>query len=138
MARKRICIDCRRLKPEAAIVRGRCPACRRSQDQQSFYQSAEWRHLRREADLKLKPRCCAICESTWRLTLHHKVPREQGGADSLENLCWLCGNCHSAYEGDKRARRVTTLTRLVDALSALVQVPGFLRGTPFCIAPSHA
>lgn len=137
MARKRICLDCRKLRPEAAMVRGRCPECRREQDRGSFYQSPEWDQLRKLALRLLKPRECTVCGSTWRLTLHHLVPREMDGADKLENLCWLCGNCHSGYEGDKRAGRTTDLTRVVDALAS-APAPRFLRGPSFGIAPSHA
>lgn len=137
MARKRICIDCRRLTPEGDVVRGRCPSCRRGQDRQSFYQSPEWKRLRSLARRLLRPRQCAICGSTWRLTLHHKVPRAQGGADSLDNLCWLCGECHSQYEGDKRAGRSTGHTTAVDALAAAPS-PRFFRGHPSGIAPNCA
>ena len=119
------------------MVRGRCPRCRREQDKASFYQSPEWRQLVARAKRLLKPRACAICGSTWRLTLHHKVPRKQGGPDTLENLCWLCGECHSKYEGDKRTGRSSGLTVAVDAL-ADVPTPRFFLSGPFCIAPSFA
>jgi hypothetical protein len=48
--------------------------------------------------------------------VHHKRPREEGGPDHPDNLVGLCGQHHSEYEGDRRARRKTELTRIVEAL----------------------
>ena len=57
-----------------------------------------------------------VCESPERIHWHHKVPRREGGADSVENLRPLCGGCHSTYEADKAAGNATAHTRLVEAL----------------------
>ncbi len=99
------------------MVRGRCPECRRKQDGESFYQSPEWKALVAKAKRLLRPLECWVCGSDWRLTLHHFTGRREGGADELNNTGWLCGTCHSRYEGDRRASRVTDLTRAVDALA---------------------
>jgi hypothetical protein len=80
----------------------------------SFYQSKDWKRMRRQAHQPGD--ACAICESTERLTLHHKQGRRRGGLDVLENLIWLCGAHHSQYEADLRGNRDTELRRLVEAL----------------------
>jgi len=116
--RQRLCIGCRKRTDAAKVVRGRCPQCRRQQAAASFYQSPEWKALKAKARQLLRPLECTLCRSTWRLTLHHLKGRLDGGTDELANLCWLCGDCHSKYEGDKRAGRITDLTRAVDALAA--------------------
>lgn len=59
---------------------------------------------------------CAICPSTYRFTVHHKVNREEGGPDTLDNLVGLCGKHHTQYEADRRAGKPTQLRRLVEAL----------------------
>lgn len=82
----------------------------------SFYTSKTWRRLRR-ACIRRDGRCLVPgCNSRERLTAHHRVPREQGGPDSLENLRTLCASCHSRYEADVRAGRITRLRRAVEAL----------------------
>lgn len=93
----------------------RCRACRRKKAAESFYHSPEWKRLRR-AKRGEGNAACAICESTERLTLHHRQGRRRGGLDVLENLIWLCGTHHSQYEADLRGQRDTELRRLVDAL----------------------
>lgn len=98
--------------------RSRCTACQAEEDRKhndhSYYASPAWRRLQRLA--RRVYRDCAICGSTHRLTMHHRLGRADGGADSVENLVGLCASCHSVYEADVRADRGTELRRLVDAL----------------------
>jgi len=65
--------------------------------------------------------CCLRCRSEGKLTVHHIMPRSEGGHDDLSNLMTLCRKCHDYIEGlplrtrdqiinepapdDKRARR---------------------------------
>jgi hypothetical protein len=37
---------------------------------------------------------CSFCHSTYRLTLHHLLRREMGGATEPENLLCVCRDCH--------------------------------------------
>ena len=40
---------------------------------------------------------CKICGSTYRLTVHHKLPVTRGGQGNLENcVCW-CQICHRVF-----------------------------------------
>lgn len=106
------CVDCNR--PAQKLTRGRCPECRRAEDQCDYYQSKEWRRLRRKA----KADSCAVCGGTDRLTVHHGQARREGGADALSNLqVTLCGQCHSQFEADKRAGDNTELVRIVNAIA---------------------
>lgn len=67
-----------------------------------FYQSPEWAEARR-----LQPnKWCAICGSTKRLILDHKVERKDGGADlDPSNLEWLCQSHHNTKTAEVKARR---------------------------------
>ena len=86
---------------------GRCDLHTRERVRQhntrnAYYQSTEWRALRR-ACLERDHTRCVICTDTYRLTAHHIHARELGGADAIENLVTLCGRCHSKLEtGDTR------------------------------------
>jgi predicted HNH restriction endonuclease len=47
-------------------------------------------------------RTCTSCEKTFPakdLTVHHVVPRREGGSDELDNLVTLCPPCHDEIEG---------------------------------------
>lgn len=37
---------------------------------------------------------CEVCLTRENLTLHHRVPRSEGGADCRSNLQVLCVDCH--------------------------------------------
>jgi 5-methylcytosine-specific restriction endonuclease McrA len=37
---------------------------------------------------------CERCASTWRLELHHRLRRSQGGSHEPENISVLCQTCH--------------------------------------------
>lgn len=41
------------------------------------------------------PAC--TCDTLTDLTIHHLVPRAQGGSDDLDNLLTLCRACHDLY-----------------------------------------
>src|SRR4051794_17293174 len=109
-----LCLDCRR---PAQCVRGRCPDCTRARNQADYYQSPEWRRLRKAARARADE--CAICGSTTRLIAHHSRGRAEGGADDLQNVrVLLCGaeaigkpwlSCHNQYEADKRTGKDTEL-----------------------------
>lgn len=96
--------------------RSRCPRCQSKRDRErnstSYYQSREWRRLRRACIMR--DRCCVVTGSTHRMTAHHVIAREAGGPDSLENLATLAGDVHSAYEAAVRDGKDTPLRRRVD------------------------
>lgn len=49
---------------------------------------------------------CVLCGATAPLEAHHRLPRGQGGIDSMENLVTLCGpnpaGCHGRVHGRPR------------------------------------
>lgn len=73
----------------------------------NWYHGYEWKKLRREAKRELDYRC-QQCGSTECLELDHIVNRARGGADTLENVQWLCRDCHrvkSSREASERRGR---------------------------------
>jgi len=72
-----------------------------------FFKSKEWRSLR---DRVLSRDCltCQRCDKKYQkteLTVHHLVPRSEGGADAMPNLITLCSPCHDHVEvNDLRTR----------------------------------
>ena len=45
---------------------------------------------------------CALCG--WNelpCEVHHIIPREEGGTDDLDNLIYVCPNCHRILHLDK-------------------------------------
>ena len=107
------CIVCGHLHPTSP-----CPVCKQKRDkrrnQASPYQTPTWKRLAAQA--RWQQRSCAVCDSTHRLTAHHREARKEGGPDDLSNLLVLCGSCHSQYEADKRNGRDTPHRRLIEAL----------------------
>lgn len=75
---------------------------------------AQWKRLRRLAREALDYRC-QDCGGEGSLQLDHIVPVAEGGADTLDNLQWLCPECHRQKTlGEIRrghARRVSRLKR---------------------------
>lgn len=58
----------------------------------SRYCTKEWQRVRRE---KLrKTGYCEVCKSDKRLVVHHVLPVDMGGTDTIENLQTLCRDCH--------------------------------------------
>ena len=63
--------------------------------------------LRNEILAAIKPpkdnRCqkCGQFADFFGLQKHHKIFRSQGGTDDLENIIWLCNNCHTKVHAHK-------------------------------------
>lgn len=79
----------------------------RDKKAQLFYQSAEWKALRKRK-LQLNPLCEECCRQgklTKATMVDHIVPVKQGGAaldiDNLQSLCWSCHSRKSAEEGSR-------------------------------------
>lgn len=52
--------------------------------------------------------CCALCDSTKYLQIHHCVLRSRGGTSSEQNLICLCADCHALAHGtDLRGVEIT-------------------------------
>lgn len=51
-------------------------------------------------------RCC-ICQRLHGVQLHHIVPVEKGGSDSIDNAVPLCPNCHNEVHSGHASGRVT-------------------------------
>lgn len=82
--------------------------------------SAEWTRNRRECLTRDGYRCRA-CNSTDRLTVHHKIPWAEGQEDphALGNLVTLCAPCHHRLH--YLMRRVPALQKLEQELAQLSQ-----------------
>jgi hypothetical protein len=39
---------------------------------------------------------------------HHKIPRSEGGTDSIDNIAFLCALCHGDQHGERERRIITT------------------------------
>lgn len=122
-----ICRGCGHMAPSSP-----CPTCKpkmakrpraRTRASSAFYQTPEWRRLRAQARKIYKE--CAICPSTKRLTMHHIIPRDEGGPDTIENLMPLCGKHHSQYEFDIKAGRQSTVRALVEEAMKHHTTPSF-------------
>jgi hypothetical protein len=59
----------------------------------------DWHEIRKSI-LERDEYRCFRCESTNRknLTVHHIIPRSEGGKENRNNLITLCGNCHDLVE----------------------------------------
>lgn len=78
----------------------------------NWYHGYQWKKLRREAKRELDYRC-QHCGSTERLELDHIVNRARGGSDTLDNVQWLCHECHrvkSSREATARRGRFRRAT----------------------------
>lgn len=64
----------------------------------------EWEQLRIQACENARWRCQA-CSEMRTLTIHHLVPRSQGGDDTIGNLMALCGHGTAGCHGDVTANR---------------------------------
>lgn len=133
MSTATLCLDCRTVTPTGP----RCPACARSRNQardaRSPYKTRRWRQT--SAAIRRQAEHCTVCGSTRRLTVHHLQGRDDAdiGRGPFEVLC---ASCHSSYESDKRAGRITDLTRLIDHLAANAQPSGSLRSAKTGSRPS--
>ena len=62
---------------------------------------AEWRELRKKVltrDSNTCQRCEKYSKSSKGLSVHHIIPRDEGGADLPNNLITLCHKCHDFVE----------------------------------------
>jgi 5-methylcytosine-specific restriction endonuclease McrA len=48
-------------------------------------------------------RCCR-CQSV-SVQVHHIIPEEAGGADTIDNAAPLCPSCHNAFGGNPEKRK---------------------------------
>lgn len=65
-----------------------------------FYDSPEWRKMRRECFYRDGYRCLR-CDKRFKveeLSAHHMMPRSEGGIDEPSNLVSLCSPCHDFVE----------------------------------------
>lgn len=51
--------------------------------------------------MKLPCSCCGFYEEGIMLDLHHIIPKKEGGCDSMDNLTYICPNCHRIVHTDK-------------------------------------
>ncbi len=56
-----------------------------------------------EAKKRSAFRCC-ICQRPF-VEIHHILPQEEGGPDTLENAAPLCASCHDLYGGNPDKRK---------------------------------
>ena len=56
--------------------------------------------LRRSGYYNGIPKVCRQCGATSDLHLHHIVPRSSGGSDAIDNMTYLCADCHRALHGN--------------------------------------
>lgn len=47
---------------------------------------------------------CVICQQPF-VEVHHIVPQEEGGADTIDNAAPLCSSCHDLYGGNPGKRK---------------------------------
>lgn len=65
-----------------------------------FYDTRKWKDLRRRV-LNRDTRFCLRCDKQFpasELSVHHMIPRLEGGADVMENLVTLDNQCHDYVE----------------------------------------
>jgi len=55
--------------------------------------------VREEVLRRAENRCERCGRTKGRLTMHHIMPRSEGGGDNVENLAALCRKCHNLVEG---------------------------------------
>lgn len=61
------------------------------------FESKTWLKIR-AAVLKRDGDKCMSCRTRSNLTIHHKIPRHEGGKDIMKNLEVLCEHCHDVIE----------------------------------------
>lgn len=55
---------------------------------------------------KLSDGKCVICKKEIALEIHHIIPKEENGEDTLENAAPLCANCHEIYGANPTKRKL--------------------------------
>lgn len=66
----------------------------------AYRRSPVWQKLREEALLRDKERC-RVCNSRFRLEVHHRCYR-RWGTETVDDLTTLCHDCHSLYSSRAR------------------------------------
>ena len=82
----------------------------------AYLRSPEWRELRRLA-LERDGFRYRLCNSRWRLEVHHRRYPPPWEADQLSNLSTLCRNCHGSFH--RRAHWQSMLNRVLLAILLL-------------------
>lgn len=67
----------------------------------NFYQSREWKETRLIALEKCGSKCERCGNENAILLVHHKIPRKDGGSDSIDNLKVVCKSCHLKEHMDR-------------------------------------
>jgi len=85
----------------------RPPRLRLRKPSAAFYGSVTWAALRRACLLRDHYRCveCGRIVSGREAHVDHRVPREDGGADSIENLQTLCRDHHGVKTRREQTRK---------------------------------
>jgi len=79
--------------------------------QQKVYKKGDYNAQEQEQYDLIKQKSGNRCLCCWeiflkkRLSLHHLIPREQGGQTIEDNLILVCGPCHDDIEGQVLSRR---------------------------------
>ena len=55
---------------------------------------------------KLSNGICILCKKEIALEIHHIIPQEENGEDTLENAAPLCPNCHEIYGSNPTKRKL--------------------------------
>lgn len=62
---------------------------------------------KQEARSKSGYACCICHESSISIEVHHIIPQENSGSDTIDNAAPLCPNCHSDFGGNpEKVKRV--------------------------------
>lgn len=89
----------------------------------------------KEEARKLSDGQCVMCKREIALKIHHIIPQEEGGPDTLDNAAPLCANCHEIYGSNPTKRklirqqrdnwyaRVKEASKSIEQLVALHQNP---------------
>jgi 5-methylcytosine-specific restriction endonuclease McrA len=82
----------------------------------AYLRSPEWHELRPLA-LERDGFNCRLCNSRWRLEVHHRRYPPPWEADQLSNLSTLCRDCHGGFH--RRAHWQSMLERILLAILLL-------------------
>lgn len=54
---------------------------------------------------------CVACRQPGYLEVHHIIPKQDGGLDTIDNACPLCASCHEMWGGNPAKRSFLTKMR---------------------------
>ncbi len=57
-------------------------------------------HIRRRAHF-----ACCLCHAIGSIEVHHIIPQEDGGRDTVDNAAPLCPSCHETYGANPKKRK---------------------------------